>query len=292
MGAGAAMLLWTPWHCSWGSQSRRAQLPRPLSHRSGFNLSKKMLPDLLWLKLCSKRASSWDVIKMNLASTAWNGVCAAWPNSLCCSARARVAVGGSRGEHNVSLQYDIQLSCHTETCPVLLLKTHWGWWGARLKLKEGRFRLRVRRKFFTWSLLRHWNRSLREAMDALSLETFKDRLDGALNSLIWWLAAQPMTGSWNWMDFKVLSSPNYSMIPWLYEGNLLPWLSPISSGGYHFMLVTCTADPHAFSSLPNAFMAWRWSHKSPQLQAEIAEGANTLCFISKQVLGIFLQSYW
>jgi len=50
-------------------------------------------------------------------------------------------------------------------------------------------------------------------MDALSLETFKDRLDGALDSLIWWLAAQPMTGSWNWMDFKVLSSPNYSMIP-------------------------------------------------------------------------------
>lgn len=44
------------------------------------NLSKKMLPDLLWLELCSKRTSSWDVIKMNLASAAWYGVCAAWPN--------------------------------------------------------------------------------------------------------------------------------------------------------------------------------------------------------------------
>jgi len=39
-------------------------------------------------------------------------------------------------------------------------------------------------KFFTERVVRHWNRLLREAMDALSLEVFKARLDGALGNLI------------------------------------------------------------------------------------------------------------
>ena len=32
---------------------------------------------------------------------------------------------------------------------------------------------------------------------ALSLELFKARLDGALGSLSWWVAALPMAGEWN-----------------------------------------------------------------------------------------------
>ncbi|KFR01656.1 hypothetical protein Y956_12964, partial [Nipponia nippon] len=51
------------------------------------------------------------------------------------------------------------------------------------KLKEGRFSLDVRKKFFTMSVVRHWNRLPREAVDAPSLEVFKARLDGALSSL-------------------------------------------------------------------------------------------------------------
>ena len=38
--------------------------------------------------------------------------------------------------------------------------------------------------FFTEGVVRCWNRLLREAVDALSLEVFKSRLDGALGSLI------------------------------------------------------------------------------------------------------------
>ncbi|KFR17464.1 hypothetical protein N306_09107, partial [Opisthocomus hoazin] len=52
------------------------------------------------------------------------------------------------------------------------------------KLKEGRFRLDIMKKFFTMRVVRHWNRLPREAVAATSLEVFKARLDGALSNLV------------------------------------------------------------------------------------------------------------
>ncbi|KFP12655.1 hypothetical protein Z169_06442, partial [Egretta garzetta] len=52
------------------------------------------------------------------------------------------------------------------------------------KLKQGRFRLDIRKKFFTMRVVKHWNRFPREVVEAPSLETFKARLDGALSNLI------------------------------------------------------------------------------------------------------------
>ncbi|KFR04952.1 hypothetical protein Y956_16476, partial [Nipponia nippon] len=52
------------------------------------------------------------------------------------------------------------------------------------KPKEGRFRLDIRKKFFTMRVVRHRNRLPREVVDALSLEVFKARLDGALSNLV------------------------------------------------------------------------------------------------------------
>ena len=49
-------------------------------------------------------------------------------------------------------------------------------------MKEGRFRLDIRVKFFTKRVVRCWNRLFREAVGASSLEVFKARLDGALSS--------------------------------------------------------------------------------------------------------------
>ncbi|KAK4829888.1 hypothetical protein QYF61_007280 [Mycteria americana] len=57
--------------------------------------------------------------------------------------------------------------------------------GNGFKLKEGRFRPDIRKKFFTVRVVRPWNRLPREAVDAPSLEVFKDRLDGALSNLIY-----------------------------------------------------------------------------------------------------------
>ncbi|KFR07009.1 hypothetical protein N306_10794, partial [Opisthocomus hoazin] len=52
------------------------------------------------------------------------------------------------------------------------------------KLKRGRFRLDIGKKFFTMRVMNHWNRFPREAVAAPSLEVFKARLDGALSKLV------------------------------------------------------------------------------------------------------------
>ncbi|PKU41396.1 hypothetical protein llap_8303 [Limosa lapponica baueri] len=44
--------------------------------------------------------------------------------------------------------------------------------GNGFKLEEGRFRLDIRKKFFTVRVMRHWDRFLMEVVDAQSLEAF------------------------------------------------------------------------------------------------------------------------
>jgi len=52
---------------------------------------------------------------------------------------------------------------------------------------KGRFRLDMRRKFFTQMVVTHWNRLPKDAVVAPSLEALQARLDVALCSLICWL---------------------------------------------------------------------------------------------------------
>jgi len=56
--------------------------------------------------------------------------------------------------------------------------------GNGFKLKEGRFILDIRKKFFTLKVVKHRHRLPRVVVDAPSLETFKVRLDWTLSNLI------------------------------------------------------------------------------------------------------------
>jgi len=62
------------------------------------------------------------------------------------------------------------------------------------KLKEGRFGLDIRKKFFPMRVVRPWPRLPREGVAAPSLAGFKARLDGALNNLGWWKGSLFMAG--------------------------------------------------------------------------------------------------
>jgi len=56
--------------------------------------------------------------------------------------------------------------------------------GSGFKLKEGGFRLDIRKKFFMMKVVKHWHGLPREVVDAPSLETFEVRLDSILSNLI------------------------------------------------------------------------------------------------------------
>jgi len=64
--------------------------------------------------------------------------------------------------------------------------------GNSFKLKEGRCRLDIRKKFSTMRVVRPWPRLPRGAVAAPSLAAFKASLDGALSTLVWWMLSLPI----------------------------------------------------------------------------------------------------
>lgn len=52
-----------------------------------------------------------------------------------------------------------------------------------IKLKKSRLKLDIRKQIFIVSIVRYWNRLSREAVNALTLEMFKAKLNGTLSNL-------------------------------------------------------------------------------------------------------------
>ena len=55
--------------------------------------------------------------------------------------------------------------------------------GNVFKLHQGRFRLDIRKYFFTERVIKHWNRVPREVLNVPSLLVLKRYLDNALNNI-------------------------------------------------------------------------------------------------------------
>lgn len=68
--------------------------------------------------------------------------------------------------------------------------------GNGFKLKEGRFKLDIRKKFSVVKVVRHWHRLLEEAMDAFCITSLLLPTSKVTSGLLFWL----------WMNMTLMNA--------------------------------------------------------------------------------------
>lgn len=106
--------------------------------------------------------------------------------------------------------------------------------GDGFRLKVGKFRLDIRKKF-TVRVVRTWKR-LPRVVDTPSLEMFKAMLDRALSNLVWCKVSLTVAGGWTGWSVKVPSDSNQSVIMWLFQCDLVPKFAFVYWQGLIFIL--------------------------------------------------------
>ncbi|KAK4826838.1 hypothetical protein QYF61_011646 [Mycteria americana] len=81
------------------------------------------------------------------------------------------------------------------------------------KLHQGRFRLDIRKHFFTKRVVKPWNRLPREVVNAPSVSVFKRHLDNALNNMLQLLVSPGVVRQLDWMITDMVRSVCSSLAP-------------------------------------------------------------------------------
>ena len=98
--------------------------------------------------------------------------------------------------------------------------------GNGFKQEKARFRLDIRKKFFTVMVVRHWNRLPSEVVNAPSLEAFKARLDGTLSNLVQREVSLPIAGGLEILDLKGPFQPKP-----FYDSKEVTFAAKLTEGG-------------------------------------------------------------